>query len=72
MPVHSLTTVTLQSIDTFSHQEFSALQSHAPVIAEFGCKCPKTLDGKLQLLPYTVINDNDHYQGFFSKGENMM
>ena len=34
-------------LDTSSHRELSALQAHAPLIADFVCKCPKSPLGKL-------------------------
>ena len=34
-------------LDTSSHHELSALQAHAPLIADFVCKCPKSPLGKL-------------------------
>ena len=48
--VDSLRAVIQQSInvqDTSSHRQLSALQTHAPIIAEFVCRCPKTSEAKL-------------------------
>ena len=48
--VDSLRAVIQQSVnvqDTSSHRKLSALQTHAPIIAKFVCRCPKTPEGKL-------------------------